>query len=280
MKIIDAHQHFWDPSRGDYSWMPLDNKILNRKYELEDLAKDSRSIDLYKTVLVQAAATNAETEYMLGIAENSDLISGVVGWVNFEDPNQLKQLKTFAKNPKFIGVRPMIQDIPDENWVLNKDFDIFFKTIIDLDLSFDALGFPIHLENFYIIASKYPSLRFVIDHLMKPKICNNDQKEFDHWKNVMSKLSNLDNVYCKFSGMVTEACENWTENDLRPYTNEILEIFTDKKILWGSDWPVCNLRTDYIGWFNTAQNLTNNLSLNQKQNIFYNNAIKFYKLKI
>ena len=260
--------------------MPQDNKTLNRKYDLKDLAKDSKSIELHKTVLVQAAATNAETEYMLNIAENSDLISGVVGWVNFEDPNQLEQLKTFSKNPKFVGVRPMIQDIPDENWVLNKDFDIFFKTIIDLDLSFDALGFPIHLENFYIIASKYPSLRFVIDHLMKPKICNNDPKEFDNWKNIMSKLSNLDNVYCKLSGMVTEACENWTENDLKPYTNEILKIFTDKKILWGSDWPVCNLRTDYIGWLNTAQNLTNNLSLDQKQNIFYENAIKFYKLKI
>ncbi|MDA7810937.1 amidohydrolase family protein [Candidatus Pelagibacter sp.] len=280
MQIIDAHQHFWDPSRGDYSWMPQDNKILNRKYDLEDLAKDSRSIDLYKTVLIQAAATNAETEYMLNIAENSDLVSGVVGWVNFEDPNQLKQLKTFAKNPKFVGVRPMIQDITDENWVLKKDFDIFFKTIIDLDLSFDALGFPIHLDNFYIIASKYPSLRFIIDHLMKPKICNNDQKEFDHWKNGMSKFYNLDNVYCKFSGMVTEACKNWTEDDLKLYTNEIFQIFTDKKILWGSDWPVCNLRTDYIGWFNTAQNLTNNLSLGQKQNIFYENAIKFYKLKI
>lgn len=258
--------------------MPKDNPILNRKYEVKELSQVSESIDLRKTILVQAAATNEETNYMLAIAENSDLVSGVVGWVNFEDPNQLEQLKSFAKNPKFVGVRPMIQDIPDKNWVLNKDFDIFFKTIIDLDLSFDVLGFPIHLNNFYIIASKYPSLRFVIDHLMKPKICNNDQKEFDNWKNVMSKLSNLDNVYCKLSGMVTEACENWTENDLKPYTNEILKIFTDKKILWGSDWPVCNLRTDYIGWFNTAQNLTNNLSLDQKQNIFYENAIKFYKI--
>ena len=148
MKIIDAHQHFWDPSRGDYHWMSKNNPILNRKYEVKDLSQASKSIDLYKTVLVQAAATNAETEYMLNIAENSDLVSGVVGWVNFEDPNQLEQLKTFAKNLKFVGVRPMIQDIPDENWVLNKDYDIFFKTIIDLDLSFDALGFPIHLNNY------------------------------------------------------------------------------------------------------------------------------------
>ena len=280
MKVIDSHQHFWDPSRGDYHWMPKDNPILNRKYEVKDLSEASGSIDLHKTILVQAAATNAETEYMLHIAERSDLVCGAVGWVNFEDKNQLNQLRIFSKHPKFIGVRPMIQDIPDENWVLNKNFDIFFKSIIDLDLSFDALGFPIHLENFYIIASKYPKLRFVIDHLMKPKIYNNKQEEFIHWKKGMRKLSRLDNVYCKFSGMVTEACENWDEQDLKPYSDEILNLFTDKKIMWGSDWPVCNLRTNYLGWYNAAINLTNELSLAEKQNIFYNNSINFYKLKL
>ena len=186
MKIIDSHQHFWDPPRGDYHWMPKDNPILNKKYEVKDLSQASESIDLHKTVLVQAAATNTETEYMLNIAENSDLVCGVVGWVNFEDKNQLEQLKIFSNHPKFIGVRPMIQDIPDENWVLNQNFDNFFKSIIDLDLSFDALGFPIHLENFYKIAIKYPSLRFVIDHLMKPKICNNKQEEFIHWESIKS----------------------------------------------------------------------------------------------
>ena len=280
MKVIDSHQHFWDPSRGDYHWMPKDNPILNRKYEVKDLSEASGSIDLHKTILVQAAATNAETEYMLHIAESSNLVCGVVGWVNFEEKDQLNQLRIFSKHPKFIGVRPMIQDIPDENWVLNKNFDIFFKSIIDLDLSFDALGFPIHLENFYIIASKYPTLRFVIDHLMKPKICNNKQEEFIHWKKGMSKLSRLDNVYCKFSGMVTEACENWGEQDLKRYVDEILNLFTDKKIMWGSDWPVCNLRTNYLGWYNAAINLTNELSLAEKQNIFYNNSINFYKLKL
>ncbi|MDA9199887.1 amidohydrolase family protein [Candidatus Pelagibacter sp.] len=280
MKIIDSHQHFWDPSRGDYHWMPKDNPILNRKYEVKDLSQVSESIDLHKTILVQAAATNAETEYMLKISENSDLVCGVVGWVNFEDKSQLDQLKIFAKHPKFLGVRPMIQDIPDENWVLNKNFDIFFKNIIDLDLSFDALGFPIHLENFYIIASRYPSLRFIIDHLMKPKICNNNQEEFIHWQKGIKKLSKLENVYCKFSGMATEACEKWTEQDLKPYVDEILNLFTDKKIMWGSDWPVCNLRTNYLGWYNSATNLTKELSLAERQNIFYNNAKRFYKLKI
>ena len=280
MKVIDSHQHFWDPSRGDYHWMPKDNPVLNQKYEVKDLTKVSNTIELHKTVLVQAAATNAETEYMLHLAESSDLVCGVVGWVNFEDKNQLNQLRIFSKHPKFIGVRPMIQDIADENWVLNKNFDIFFKSKINLDLSFDALGFPIHLENFYIIASKYPTLRFVIDHLMKPKICNNKREEFIHWQKGMYKLSKLDNVYCKFSGMVTEACEKWDEQDLKPYVDEILNLFTDKKIMWGSDWPVCNLRTNYLGWYNAAINLTNELSLAEKQNIFYNNSINFYKLKL
>ncbi|MSP10747.1 MAG: amidohydrolase [Pelagibacteraceae bacterium] len=280
MKIIDSHQHFWDPSRGDYSWMPKNDKILTKKYAVKDLIKESKSIKLHKTILVQAAATNAETAYMLDIADKSSLVAGVVGWVNFEDINQLKQLKIFAKNKKFVGVRPMIQDIPDPNWVLNKNFDIFFKTIIKLDLSFDALGFPIHLDNFYFIASKYPSLRFVIDHLMKPKICKNNKKDFQYWKIGINKLSKLDNVYCKFSGMVTEACKNWTEKDLKPYSDEILKAFTDERILWGSDWPVCKLRTNYAGWFNTATNLTNKLNLTQKRNIFYNNVINFYKLKI
>ena len=123
MKIIDAHQHFWDPSRGDYSWMPRDNKTLNKKYDLKDLAKDSKSIELHKTVLVQAAATNAETEYMLNIAENSDLISGVVGWVNFEDPNQLEQLKSLFKTQFSSGISCIIGLTPTNFGFLAKVFN-------------------------------------------------------------------------------------------------------------------------------------------------------------
>mgnify|MGYP003325180644 FL=1 len=115
---------------------------------------------------------------------------------------------------------------------------------------------------------------------MKPKICKNDKEEFNNWKNKISKLSKLDNVYCKFSGMVTEACDNWTEEDLRPYYEVVLNTFTDKKLMWGSDWPVCKLRTDYKGWLNSSKNLTKDLSLNEKENIFNHNVIKFYNLKI
>ena len=123
MKIIDSHQHFWDPSRGDYLWMPKDDKILSRIYSETDLILDFKSTNVTNTVLVQAAATNNETEYMLSIADKSKIVSGVVGWINFENPKQLSQLKKFAKHPKFVGIRPMIQDIPDVNWMMNEKLD-------------------------------------------------------------------------------------------------------------------------------------------------------------
>ena len=280
MKIIDSHQHFWNPSRGDYFWMSKDDKTLFRKYGVNDLLKESSTTELFKTVLVQAAPTNQETEYMLGISDSTDLVAGVVGWIDFEDINQIKQLEIFSDHPKLVSIRPMIQDIRDVDWMLNKNFNKIFNSLIDLDICFDALGFPIHLDNFYEIAKTYENLKIVVDHLMKPKICKNDKEEFNNWKNKISKLSKLDNVYCKFSGMVTEACDNWTEEDLRPYYEVVLNTFTDKKLMWGSDWPVCKLRTDYKGWLNSSKNLTKDLSLNEKENIFYHNVIKFYSLKI
>ena len=280
MKIIDSHQHFWNPSRGDYFWMAKDNKTLFRKYGVNDLLKESKNTELFKTVLVQAAPTNQETEYMLGIADSTDLVAGVVGWIDFEDISQIKQLRIFSEHPKLISIRPMIQDIKDVDWMLNKDFNQMFNSLIDLDICFDALGFPVHLDNFYKIAKTYNNLKIVLDHLMKPKICKNDNEEFNDWKNKISKLSKLENVYCKFSGMVTEACDNWNEEDLRPYYEVVLNAFTDKKLMWGSDWPVCKLRTDYKSWLNSSKNLTKDLSLKEKENIFYNNVIKFYNLKL
>ena len=135
MKIIDSHQHFWNPSRGDYFWMAKDNKTLFRKYGVNDLLKESSTTELFKTVLVQAAPTNQETEYMLGISDSTDLVAGVVGWIDFEDINQIKQLKIFSEHPKLVSIRPMIQDIRDVDWMLNKNFNQIFNSLIDLDLS-------------------------------------------------------------------------------------------------------------------------------------------------
>ena len=280
MTTIDSHQHFWTPSRGDYFWMPENDKILSRTYSIDDLKNEFKKTKVDHTVLVQAAPSNAETEYMLGIADSSEIISGVVGWINFEDPNQIKQLKKFSKHKKFVGVRPMIQDISDVNWMLKKDLNWAFDALIDMNLTFDALGYPKHLDNFFIVAEKHPSLKIVIDHFMKPKICENKPEEFDTWKLGMKKLSELKNVYCKLSGIVTEACENWKEGDLKPYAEHVFNIFGSEKIMWGSDWPVCRLRSEYNKWFNTAKNLTRKLGTKENEDIFGKTAIKFYNLNV
>ena len=151
--IIDAHQHFWNPVRGDYGWMPDDDPVLSRRYGPHDLASALAATGVTRTVLVQAAPSVAETEYMLGIADATAHVAAVVGWIDFEQPSQIDTLRRLARHPKFAGVRPMIQDIPDDGWMLRDDIAWAFKAVVDLDLTFDALGFPRHLDNFLTLCA-------------------------------------------------------------------------------------------------------------------------------
>lgn len=277
---IDAHQHFWQPLRGDYNWMPQDNLILNRAYAPSDLAPDLRENGIDGTVLVQAAATVQETEYMLGLADATPSIKGIVGWIDFEDPNSLMQLKRFAANPKFLGVRPMIQDIPDVNWMLREDVQWAFRAVIDLDLTFDALGFPEHLPNFLTLMTRYPEMRVVYDHCMKPRI--RDHREgrntYTAWADGMSRLADETQGCCKFSGLVTEAGDGWAIDDLRPFADHVLGAFGAKRVMWGSDWPVCRLQAEYGDWHDAAQELTRALSEGDRLEVFGGTATRFYQL--
>ncbi|MEM9639622.1 MAG: amidohydrolase family protein, partial [Pseudomonadota bacterium] len=186
---IDAHQHYWQIDRGDYDWMP-DIAALNRDYGPADLEPALARHGIAGTVLVQAAATVAETEYLLGLAEATPSVKAVVGWIDFEDPGQLEVLKRLARHPKFVGVRPMIQDIPDVDWMLRDDVQWAYPALIDLDLTFDALGFPQHLENFHALLTRYPEMRVVIDHLMKPQIHEQmaGKDAFTGWAAGMTRL--------------------------------------------------------------------------------------------
>lgn len=277
---IDSHQHLWQPLRGDYDWMPLDNKILNRAYSPSDLAPALNAKGVDGTVLVQAAATVSETEYMLGLADATPFIKGVVGWINFEDPSHLAHLKRLAAHPKFLGVRPMIQDIPDVNWMLRQDIQWALKAVVDLDLTFDALGFPVHLENFHKLIKNYPEMRVVYDHCMKPQI--RDQRTgkdaFTEWADGITQLAEDTSGCCKLSGLVTEADSGWNIEDLRPFTDHVLQAFGASRIMWGSDWPVCRLEAEYEDWYDIAQQLTANLSEADRSEIFGNTASRFYRL--
>ncbi len=273
---IDAHQHFWQPLRGDYGWMAQDDPILTRLYDTSHLAPVLAAHGINGTVLVQAAPSLAETEYMLGIADATPWVLGVVGWVDFENPAHLGDLTRLARHPKFKGVRPMIQDIADDNWMLRDDVQWAYQALIDLDLTFDALGFPWHLGNFYGLVSRYPDLRMVVDHCMKPQI--RDPSGFHSWADGIARIARDTAAFCKFSALITEAEPDWSVDDLAPYAAHVLEVFGPERVMWGSDWPVCRLRGEYADWRGAALALTDGLDSSAKARIFGGTAAAFYRL--
>lgn len=277
---IDAHQHFWHPARGDYDWMPKDNPILCRSYGPSDLSGQLGALAIDGTILVQAAASVNETEYMLGLADAAPFIKGVVGWVDFERPEHLHHLTRLAEHPKFLGVRPMIQDIEDVNWMLRDDVQWAYRALIDLDLTFDALGFPRHMENFLILAKRYPELRIVYDHCMKPQIRDQQkgQDAFTHWADAMTRFAEETSGFCKLSGLVTEAEDGWQDDDIRPFAEHVLNVFGPARVMWGSDWPVCRLQSEYSDWHQLARSFCETLSQQEQDAVFGGSAARFYGL--
>ena len=278
MGQVDAHQHYWHPARGDYDWMPMDNATLARPWHPPDLRGHLDAHSITRTVLVQAAATVQETEYLLGIADVTDSVGGVVGWIDFERPGDLTHLQRLSNHPKFCGVRPMIQDIADDNWMLRADVQWGFQALVDLDLTFDALGFSRHLANFHTILTRYRDLRVVIDHCMKPQI-RDHPGDWQIWADGMARLASDTNACCKLSGLVTEAIPGWTIDDLRPYAAHVLDTFGPDRVMWGSDWPVCQLNGSYADWRQAAEGLTAHLSAADQARVFGGTASAFYRLR-
>jgi len=276
--IIDAHHHFWHPARGDYGWMPADNPILSRPYGPVDLKDGLRACDVTGTVLVQAAPTVEETEYLLGMADATPHVVAVVGWVDFESTDSREVLKRLAKHPLLVGVRPMIQDLPDDEWMLRDDIQWVFEALIELDLTFDALGFVQHMDHFHTLLKRYPKLRVVLDHCLKPQLKDHSDENFELWSKRMSNLAHSTGAYCKLSGLVTEAGEDWDNELLKPYVEHVIEEFTPQRVMWGSDWPVVRLRCEYEHWFSTAVSLTSYLSSQEQDAIFSATATDFYRL--
>ena len=266
-----------DPARGDYGWMPDDDPILSRPYGPQDLAPALHTTGMQKTILVQAAPTTNETEYLLGIADATPHVAGVVGWIDFEDSTQRKTLERLARHPKFKGVRPMIQDLPDDRWMLRDDIQWAYKAIIDLDLTFDALGFPRHIPHFITLLDRYPDMRTVLDHCLKPQLRSHTPEALADWQMGMTELANT-NAYLKLSGLLTEADTPITADDLRPYTDHAIAAFGPDRTMWGSDWPVLRLRTEYVDWHAMAHQLTDHLDAAAKTAIFGTTAATFYRL--
>ena len=233
---------------------------------------------MQQTVLVQAAPSVGETEYLLGIADVTPHVAKVVGWIDFEDTSQRATLERLSRHPKFAGVRPMIQDIEDDDWMLRADVQWAFETLIELDLTFDCLGFPRHLKNFHSILTRYPEMRAVVDHCMKPQFRAHSEANMREWAAGVSALAQDTGAFCKLSGLVTEADEDWSDHVLRPYTNHIMDEFGPDRVMWGSDWPVVNLRCSYSEWHAQARRLTDSHAPLEQDDVFGGAARRFYQI--
>lgn len=247
---IDAHQHFWQINRGDYGWLTPDLDILYKDYLPENLHDLMVRCQIDGTVLVQAAPTVNETHYMLSLADEYDFIKGVVGWIDFESNSAIDQLNQLSKHPKLKGVRPMIQDIADPEWMLSKAFDPVYTKLVEWGLCFDALVLPSHLPSLLVLLKRYSNLKAVIDHGAKPKIADG---EFDDWADGMKHLADETDAFCKVSGLWTEAGGDISAETILPYITHLLKCFGPKRLMWGSDWPVLNLAGDYGDWFAQVQ---------------------------
>jgi L-fuconolactonase len=276
--LIDAHHHFWHPARGDYPWMPPDDPVLTRPYTPADLAPGLAQTGVTHTVLVQAAPTVAETDYLLGIADATPHVAGVVGWIDFEDRASETVLDRLARHPKLKGVRPMIQDIPDDRWMLRAEVQWAYAALIERDLTFDALGFPRHIPHFLTLLERFPDLRVVLDHCLKPQFRTHTPEAHADWCAGMTALAGTQ-ALLKLSGLVTEADSDWSTEALRPYTDHALAAFGPARTMWGSDWPVARLRCNYADWFATAQSLTQHLDATARAQIFGGTAAAFYRLE-
>ena len=274
-QAIDAHQHFWQLDRGDYRWLTPDLKPLHRDFLPQHLKPLLRRAGVQKTVLVQAADTLEETRYLLSLAEREDFIAAVVGWVDLEDGNAPKALAELAENPHFVGVRPMIQDIAETDWMLRPRLAPSFAAVRELGLRFDALVRPVHLDSLLTLLRRHPDLPTVIDHAAKPDIANGGN---GRWRAQMRELASLEHCHCKLSGLLTEAGDNPRPAQIRPYAEFLLECFGAEKLMWGSDWPVLNLAGDNLGWRTQSEAFVAELPVVDQVRIFGGTAAAFYGL--
>jgi L-fuconolactonase len=267
-RCIDAHQHYWRVARGDYGWLTPASGLLYRDFMPPDLEPLLAAHAIAETILVQAAPTVAETRFLLDIARETPSVAGVVGWVDFAADDAVATIANLAQDPLLVGLRPMVQDIADDNWLLDPKLDAAFAALAAHGLVFDALVLPRHLRQLLARAQHHPDVTFVIDHAAKPFIAT---QTLDPWRRELADLAALANTSCKLSGLPTEAAENWSVADLAPYAEHVLATFGAPRTLWGSDWPVVEKAGGYARWFDAAQALAG-----AHPGVFGDNAARLY----
>jgi L-fuconolactonase len=274
---IDAHQHFWRISRGDYGWLtPEDHPAICRDFGPDDLALFLIGAGIEKTVLVQAAPTEAETLYLLDLAELTPFVAGVVGWADLEARDAPAAIERLALRPKLIGLRPMLQDMEDPAWILGQGLAPALRAMRTANLTLDALIQPRHLPYISAFLTAHSDLKVVIDHGAKPNIAGGALAD---WGKAMRRIGKDSGACCKLSGLVTEAGPDWTVEQLKPCVDVLLEAFGPRRLIWGSDWPVVNLAGGFSAWRAAAEALTEACSPEDRDWIFGRTAQAFYGIE-
>ncbi|MDT7952094.1 MAG: amidohydrolase family protein [Acetobacteraceae bacterium] len=271
---IDAHVHYWQLARGDYDWL-TPGSPLYRDFGPTDAAPCLDAAGIDGVVLVQAAATHAETEFLLAHADADPRILGVVGWLDMMADDAPARLATLAGHRKLRAIRPMWQDIADDDWLLHPKQTRAYEAIIDHSLAFDALARLRHLPNLLRLIDRHPALPIVIDHAAKPDIAGGGLAS---WRDLLRPLAAIPHVHCKLSGLLTEAAPGATLETILPYAETVFDLFGPDRLIFGSDWPVLTLRRDYATWWRWAHDLTRPLGPAAQSAIFGANAARFYHL--
>ena len=272
--LIDAHFHSWQIARADYGWLTPALGPIYRDVNVPDWQAQAQAAGVTGGILVQAAPTEAETWHLLALADQHPSVLGVVGWVDWLAPDAAQRIQALARHPKLKGLRPMLQDIPDPDWILQPALQPLMALMAGLGLVFDALVKPVHLPRLLALAQRHPSLSIVIDHAAKPDIAAG---EWQPWADQMQALATHTTAVCKLSGMVTEAGSNPAPQVCRPWAEHVLACFGPSRVLWGSDWPVLELAGSYAGWWQACQQFTAHLTEAERAAVFGGNAQRVYR---
>ena len=273
---VDSHHHFWKYDPVEYSWMNEDMGILKSDHLPTDLKKEIDAAGIDGVVSVQASQSMKETDDLLRYAAEEDFVKGVVGWFPLADDRVGESLAKYAENPWLKGVRHVVQDEPDDRFILGEDFNRGITLLKEFNLVYDILIYERQLAPSIEFVDRHPELVFVLDHVAKPRIRGG---AMEPWADLMRQMAERPNVSCKLSGMATEAdWANWTESQLIPYLDVALEVFGPDRLMFGSDWPVARLAVEYGPWVKLMTTYLSKLSLSEQAAIWGENAIQAYKL--
>ena len=273
---IDAHQHFWIYNQREYDWIDETMASIRRDFLPADLRPELEDAGFAGSVVVQVRQTLEETRWLLELAEDNPFILGVVGWVDLRSPRLYQDLQSFAGKSKLVGIRHIVQSEPDD-FLLDADFLRGISVLQEFDLAYDLLIYTKHLPLAAEFVKRFPRQRFVLDHLAKPPIRS---RAIDLWARGMRELASFPNLHAKVSGLVTEAnWQGWKPEDLRPYLDVAFESFGAKRLMIGSDWPVCTVAASYAQVVNLVKDYLSSYTAEDREAVFGGNAANFWRLQ-